>query len=116
MKTFKQILESTKDYSAVKLDDHTKGMKKYSHGPYHTGYVDKEMSSGVSHKKLHTAAKAAGYTYYRKSDTNIGGKDMTYHMYTKGGGPYTDHHMTITTPKGSDKVWNVEHKTAKDNS
>jgi hypothetical protein len=116
MITFKQLLEQVKDFSTLNLEPHTKGMKKYSHGPDHVGYVDKEMKSGASHKKLHSTAKTAGYTYYRKNDTKIDGKDMTYHLYTKSGGPFVDHHMTITTPKGSDKVWSVEHKSVKDNS
>lgn len=110
------ILSEITDHRAINLEPHTKGMKKYSHGTNHVGYIDKEMNAGVSHKKLHSALKDAGYAYTEKSDGSIGGKEMTYHSYTKAGGPFTDHHVTITTPKGSGKVWNIEHKTSKDNS
>jgi hypothetical protein len=116
MITFKQLMEDVSKHKAMDLTSHIKDMSKYSHGPSHVGYLDKGLNSGTSHKKLHAVAKAAGYNYYRKDDTKIGDKDMTYHLYTKSGGPFTDHHMTITTPKGSDKVWSVEHKTVKDNS
>lgn len=107
---------SNKRFDPIKLDTHTKGMKKYSHDSSSHGYVDHPMTSDTSHKKIHAAAKAAGYHYTSKHDTYIDGKDMVHHNYTKTAGPFQDHHMTITTPKGSDKVWGVTHKTVKDNS
>jgi hypothetical protein len=116
LKTFKQILESVDRFTKVDLASHTKGMQKYSHGPGHEGHIDKSLKLGISHKKIHAAAKNAGYTYTHKSDTIIGDKPMTYHMYSKTAGPYSDHSLTVTTMKGTDKVWNVEHKTNTDRS
>ena len=113
---FKQFLESADKFKPLDLEPHTKGMQKYNHGPKHTGFIDKSMKANVSHKTIHSAATKAGYTYFHKSDAKIGDKDMTYHMYKKGAGPYSEHKMTITTPKGSDKVWNVEHSTNTDHS
>jgi len=112
----KEKLDEAKDFTAINLAPITKGMKKYSHGQNHTGYVDKDFKTGASHKKMHDALTKSGYNYFKKTDGKIGDMDITYHMYSKSAGPYADHNLTITTQKGNGKVWNVEHKTVKDNS
>ncbi|MDA1317389.1 MAG: hypothetical protein O3B87_05215, partial [bacterium] len=84
-------------------------MKKYSHGRDHVGYLDKEFKSGVTHKKIHDVLTKSGYNYFKKSDNKIGNMEVTYHMYSKAAGPYADHNLTLTTQKGSSKVWNIDH-------
>lgn len=116
MLSFSQFISEAKDIEPVDLDPFVKGMKKYSHDDNHVGYVDKQFKSGVMYKKIHDALTKSGYKNFRKSDSKIGDMDVTYHMYSKSAGPYADHNLTITTQKGSGKVWNIEHKTAKDNS
>jgi len=111
MITFRQLME-TASHSPVDLSFLKSKMTPYSHGPDHQGYTDKTGKANVSHKELHTKAKDAGYRYVHKSTQKVGGHDTTYHSYTKSGGPYVDHNLTVAT-RGNN-VWAVEHKTNKD--
>jgi hypothetical protein len=110
----KLVTEELNKHTAVDLSHLKSKMKEYSHGPNHKGYIDDAGTSGITHPELHKKATEAGYRYTRKLPSSVDGKETTYHSYTKNGGPYSDHHLTIAT-RGK-KVWTVEHKTVKDNS
>ncbi len=117
MLTFDQLKtnlkEATHNSAAVDLGPHTKGMKPYSHGTYHKGFIDKTGDLKVSHKKVHDAAIKAGYRHTGSRDA---GNGKTVHMYTKTAGPYADHKMDIRTHTGTGRVWTIDHDTTKDNS
>jgi hypothetical protein len=109
------ILQEGK-FDAIDLKNHVNGASRYSHDKNSYGYHDKDLKANISQKAIHGAAKEAGYRYLGKQDDKINGKEVTYHMYEKGAGPFSDHKLTVTTPKNNNAVWNIQHMTVKDNS
>lgn len=115
MLNFNQFNEE-KDFAPMDISKVAKGATKYSHGPNHQGVVDKTGKAGIDHKTVHDAATKSGYKYTKKSDNMSGMEGKTAHMYSKSGGPFTDHNMTVWTKTGSGQVTQIDHSTRKDNS
>lgn len=117
MKKFIDLFESVDKFKKIDLKPLAhKYAKEYSHGPRHTGFIDKTGEAPMNHKPIHDAATKAGYKLTHKSPTKIGDKNYVYHVYTKGAGPYSEHSLTVTTHAGTGKVWNMEHNTKTDHS
>lgn len=111
MKTFSEWLNES-NFDKIDLSKHTAGMKSFSHGPHHQGYLD--HGGKDIHKKLHQHALKSGYQQSR-SFKDFAVKGGHVHTYTKAGGPYADHHLAIHT-NAAGKVWHVEHSTHVDRS
>ena len=108
-----ESLDEANNFDKINLSKHTKGLKAYSHGKHHEGYVDKG-GGNVVHKDIHKHALASGYHHSRTfGDFAIKGGQV--HTYTKNAGPYATHSLAVHT-NGAGKVWNIEHGTHVDHS
>lgn len=89
------------------------GFTNYSHGPGHSGHINKDGKTAMTAKKLDSHLRKAGYKHTRVMPSSHGVGSHTY-LYHKPGGKYTDHHLHVTTK--NDKLWNIEHKTVTDHT
>ena len=118
MKSFSEFLRARRsleegaNFDRIDLSKHVRGMKAFSHGRGHEGYTYPNYEGKGDLKSIHDHAIKSGYYSKGKFPGARGGQ--TY-VYTKGGGPYTDHDLAVHT-NGEGKVWHIEHHTRVDRS